>query len=218
MIGGHDHVGKMVARKSAGPNRNGLLAKILNRGALGARQRRTRRAAVVERRQRAVLERMLTRPLGTVKPRHQPSVGVERVGAKTANGAVNIKLPRNAALVTGEPLVANLVIGDVVPGTAFEDAVLGKTNNAILGMELGIHALNDIANQRRLVIELTEGPQYPVSVTMASQRKVLPTPDARGKVRVVDLVFNRAASGHMFPRAQPLVGDFHLRETRKRQR
>ena len=90
MVGGHHHVSKVMALKAARPNRDGLFAKVFNRCALGARQRRTRRAAVVERRQRAVVERMLTRPLGTVKPRYQPGVGVERVGAKAANGAVNI--------------------------------------------------------------------------------------------------------------------------------
>ena len=67
-------------------------------------------------------------------------------------------------------------------------------------MELGIHALNDIANQRRFIIELTKGPQHSVAVTVARERKVLPAPDARGEVRVVDLVLNRAATGHMFAR------------------
>ena len=120
MIGGQHDVGKVVARKATGSNRNGLLVKILDRCPQRARQRWTRRAAVIERCQRAVVERVLTRPLGTVKPRHKPSIGVERVGAKTADGAVNIQLPRNATLVTGKALVADLLIGDVAPGTALK--------------------------------------------------------------------------------------------------
>ena len=120
------------------------------------------------------------------------------MGAKTANGAVNIELPGNAALVTGEPLLANLVIGDVVRGTTFEDAVLGETDNAIPGMEFGIHALDDIANQRRFIIERTKGPQNTVAVTVLHERKVLPALDAREEVRVVGLVLKRAATGHKF--------------------
>ena len=161
---------------------------------------------------------MLTRPLGTIKPRHQPGIGVERVGAKTATGAINIELARNAALVTSEPLIANLVIGDVAQGPAFEDAVLGETDNAILGMELDIHALIDIANQRRFIIWLTKGPQNTVDVTVARECKVLQASDAREEVRVVDLVLNCAATGHMSERCQLLIADFHTKESGKRRR
>ena len=55
------------------------------------------------------------------------------MGAKAATGAVDIELPRNSALVTSEPLIANLVIGDGVPRTAFEDALFGEADNAIPG-------------------------------------------------------------------------------------
>jgi len=89
------------------------------------------------------------------------------VGAKTANGGVNIELPRNATLFTGKTLVADLFVGNVVPGAAFEDVVFGKAHDAVLGMELRVHPLNDIANQRRLIVKLTERPQHPVAVTVA---------------------------------------------------
>ena len=95
------------------------------------------------------------------------------MGAKTATDAVNIELPRNAALVTSKPLVANLVIGDVAQVPALEDAVLGEADTVIPGMELGIHRLNDIANQRRFIIGLTKGPQNTVDVTVARECKVL---------------------------------------------
>ena len=91
------------------------------------------------------------------------------MGAKTASGAVNIEVPRNAAFVTSEPLIANLVIGDLAQGPAFVDAVLGDRDNAILGMQLGIHALNDIANQHRFIIGLTKGTQNMVDVTVARE-------------------------------------------------
>ena len=130
------------------------------------------------------------------------------MGAKTATGAVNIELPRNAALVTSEPLMANLVIGGVAQGPAFEDAVLGETDNAILEMELGIHALNDIANQRWFIIWLTKGPPNTAGVTVARECKVFQASDALEEVRVVDLVLNRAATGHMSERCQLLIADF----------
>ena len=204
--------------KAARPKRNGLLAKIFNCSSLGARQRRTRRTAVVERCQRAVTERVLAWPLGAIKPRHQPGVVAERVGPKATNGGVNVQRARNATLVSGKALVPDLVIGDLVPGTACEDAVLGESNDAVLGMKLRVDALSDIADQRRLVIELTECPQYPVAVTVAGQRKVLPTPDAPGEGDVFDLALHRAAPGHMFEHGKPLVGDFHVRERGRRLR
>ena len=140
------------------------------------------------------------------------------MGAKTANGEVKIELPGNAALVTGEPLVANLVKGDVVRGTTFEDAVLGETDNAIPGMEFGIHALDDIANQRRFIIEVIKGPQNTVAVTVSREGKVLLAPDSREEVRVVSLVFKLAATGHMLARCQLLSADFHIKESSKRRR
>ena len=103
-------------------------------------------------------------------------------------------------------------------GPAFEDAVLGETDNAILGMELGIHALIDIANQPRFIIGLTKGPQNTVDVTVARECKVLQASDAREEVRVVDLVLNRAATGHMSERCQLLIADFHTKDSGKRRR
>ena len=152
MICGHHHIGKVVALKGAGPNRDGLLAKVLNRCALGARQRRTRCTAVVERRERAVVERVLARPLGAVKSRHQPGIGVQCVRAEAADGAVNVQLARNPTLVAGEPLLADLIVSNVIPGAAFENVILREAYYAVLGVELGIHPLNDIANQCGVVI------------------------------------------------------------------
>ena len=158
MICGHHHIGKVVALKGAGPNRDGLLAKVLNRCALGARQRRTRRTAVIERCQRAVVERVPARPLGAVKPRHQPGIGVGCTGTKATNAPANVELSRNGALVTGEPLSADLYIGYVLPGAAFGDVFFGDADDTVLWLELGIHSLNDVANQRQLLVEFTERP------------------------------------------------------------
>ena len=140
------------------------------------------------------------------------------MGAKAATGAVDIELPRNSALVTSDPLIANLVIGDVAQHPAFDDAVLGETDNAILGMELGIHALNDFANQRRFIIGLERGLQNTVDDTVARECKVLQASDALAEVRVVNLVLNRAATGHMSERCQLLIADFHTKESGKRRR
>ena len=208
MIGGHHHIGKVVARKATGSNRNGLLTKILNSCALRARQRWTRRAAVIERCQRALLERMLTRPLGTFKPRHQPGIGVERVGAKTANGAVNIELPCNAALVTGEPLIANLVIGDVVPGTAFEVPVFGQPDDTVLRVKLMIHSLitSRISAGSSSNSQNARSTRSPLSwrVSVKCSR-----PHTAGKVRVFNAILNGAAAGGMRTCCRRLFVDFH---------
>ena len=42
------------------------------------------------------------------------------MSAKPADGAVNLQLPRDAALIPGKPFVLNLVIGDVLPGAALK--------------------------------------------------------------------------------------------------
>ena len=41
------------------------------------------------------------------------------MGAETADGAVNRQLPRDAAFITGQALIGDFVIGDVIPGAAF---------------------------------------------------------------------------------------------------
>ena len=71
------------------------------------------------------------------------------MGAETEDGAVNRQLPRKAAFIAGQALIADFVICDVMPGAAFENVVLSETHDAVLGMEPGIHPLDDIANQLR---------------------------------------------------------------------
>ena len=177
VVRSHDHIGEVVALKATRPHRDGLFAKVLNGCALRTLQSRARGTAVIERRERAVVERVLARPLGAIKSRYQPGIGVKRMGAEASHAAVNVQLPCNAALVTGEALVADLIVGDVVPGAAFENAVLSEADDTVLRMEPGIHPLDDITNQRRLIFEFAERPQNPVAVLMTRQRKVLPTPD-----------------------------------------
>ena len=100
VVGRDDHIGKMVTSKCASRHSNFLLAKVLDGGSLGTDQRRPRRAAVVQRGQRAVVEGALTRALGAIKSSNQPRIGVERMGAKATNTAINIQLPLNTALIT----------------------------------------------------------------------------------------------------------------------
>lgn len=135
---------------------------------------------------------MLTWPPGAVKLRHQPGIGVECTGTKATNAPVDVKLSRNGALVTGEPLLADLSVGYVLPGAAYGDVFFGDADDTVLWLELGIHPLNDVASQRQLSVEFTERPQNPVAILVTGQHEVLPPPDARGEVPVIDLVLHLA--------------------------
>ena len=135
---------------------------------------------------------MLTWPSAAAKSRHQPGIGVECTGTKATNAPANVELSRNGALVTGEPLLADLYVGYVLPGAAFGDVFFGDADDTVLWLELGIHPLNDVANQRHLLVEFTERPQNPVAILVTGQREVLPPPDARGEVPVIDLVLHLA--------------------------
>ena len=80
----------------------------------------------------------------------------------------------------------------MLPGAAYGDVFFGDADDTVLWLELGIHPLNDVANQRQLSVEFTERPQNPVAILVTSQREVLPPPDARGEVPVIDLVLHLA--------------------------
>ena len=74
----------------------------------------------------------------------------------------------------------------MLPGAAFGDVFFGDADDTVLWLELGIHSLNEVANQRQLLVEFTERPQNPVAILVTDQREVLPPPAARGEVPVID--------------------------------
>jgi hypothetical protein len=117
------------------------------------------------------------------------------MGAKAADAAVNVQPARNATLVTGVALVADFVVGDLTPGTAFKNAILCEAHNAVLGMEFGVHPLDHITYQRRLVVQLTKCAQYTVAVTVACEGEALTAPDTRWESGAVNLILDGAMPG-----------------------
>ena|SRR6056300_919960 len=86
------HIGKVVAFERACRHCDSLLTEIRYGGSLGADQRGTRRAAMIERGQWAVIKGALARALGAIEARNQPRIGVEGMGTKATNGAIDIQL------------------------------------------------------------------------------------------------------------------------------
>ena len=74
------------------------------------------------------------------------------MGAETANGAVNRQLPRDAAFITGQALLGDFVISDVIPGAAFKLPALCQPHDTVLRVKLMIHPLDHVTNERRLVV------------------------------------------------------------------
>ena len=131
------------------------------------------------------------------------------MGAKASDGAVNSELSRNAALGAAQALIGNLLVGDVVPGAALEGAVLGEANNAVLGMEFGVHSLDYITYQRGLVVQLTKCAQYTVTVTVAREGEALTAPDTRWEGGAVNLIFDGAMAREVLACGRLLICDFH---------
>jgi hypothetical protein len=131
------------------------------------------------------------------------------MGAKTADRAVNIQLPRYAAGFAGETLKIDLVVRNVIPGATLESAAFGQAYHTVLRMKSGVHALNNIANQGGLVIQLAKSAQDPVAVGMACQGEVFTTPDTVRESRAADLVLDGATSGDMIASSRSLVVNFH---------
>ena len=131
------------------------------------------------------------------------------MGAKAPDAAVNLQLTRNATLVTSEALVADFVVGDLIPGTAFKNAILCEAHNAVLGMKFGVHPLDHITYQRRLVVQLTKCAQYTVAVTVAREGEALTAPDTRWEGGAVNLILDCAMPREVFACGRLLICDFH---------
>ena len=131
------------------------------------------------------------------------------MGAKASDGAVNSELSRNTALGAAQALIGNLLVGDVVPGAALEGAVLGEANNAVLGMEFGVHSLDYITYQRGLVVQLTKCPQYTVAIAVAGLGEALTAPDTRWEGGAVNLILDGAMPREVIACGRLLICDFH---------